>query len=235
MNAARMISARSSYARSAGSISRSQRTFTALSVPSHVYILSGRGRIETPAASASAPASTASARAALDELGHERSGESFPRYPICIDEPNETLFMQRITVMRSSGPAARRSAKKRLTRLAGTRLRIETSPCCSAVQPSAYTRNRYPARFVEPESRISASPAVAGTRKYAGGGAGDPDGSGLGPDVRTAEAMPPVPPQALAPPPRTLCPAPAADARVWAEVLEALDAVSPIVEDAGLG
>ena len=64
-----------------------------------------RGRIETPAASASAPASTASARAALDALGHERSGESFPRYPICIDEPNETLFMQRITVMRSSGPA----------------------------------------------------------------------------------------------------------------------------------
>jgi protein ImuB len=41
--------------------------------------------------------------------------------------------------------------------------------------------------------------------------------------------------QAVATDARTVFDDPAADTRVWAEVLEALDAVSPIVEDAGLG
>ena len=41
--------------------------------------------------------------------------------------------------------------------------------------------------------------------------------------------------QAVATDARTAFDDPAADARVWAEVLEGLDAVSPIVEDAGLG
>jgi protein ImuB len=41
--------------------------------------------------------------------------------------------------------------------------------------------------------------------------------------------------QAVAVEARTVFDDPAADARVWAEVLEALDAASPIVEDAGLG
>jgi protein ImuB len=41
--------------------------------------------------------------------------------------------------------------------------------------------------------------------------------------------------QAVATDARTVFDDPAADARVWAEVLAALDAVSPIVEDAGLG
>lgn len=41
--------------------------------------------------------------------------------------------------------------------------------------------------------------------------------------------------QAVAQEARTVFDDPAADARVWAEVLEALDAASPLVEDAGLG
>ena len=41
--------------------------------------------------------------------------------------------------------------------------------------------------------------------------------------------------QAVAIDARTVFDDPAADARVWAEVLEALDAASPIVEDGGLG
>src|ERR1700681_4237543 len=41
--------------------------------------------------------------------------------------------------------------------------------------------------------------------------------------------------QAVATGARTVFDDPAADARVWSEVLDALDAVSPIVEDAGLG
>src|SRR5665213_572013 len=65
MSAMRMRAALSSYAHHADRRARSQRTLTALSGASHVHILSGRGTIETPAASASAAASTASARAAL--------------------------------------------------------------------------------------------------------------------------------------------------------------------------
>ena len=41
--------------------------------------------------------------------------------------------------------------------------------------------------------------------------------------------------QAVAVDARTVFDDPAADARVWAEILEALDAASPIVEDGGLG
>src|ERR1700736_2430918 len=142
------------------------------------------GIIETPAALVSAETSTASARTGGAELGHARSGDILPRYPTRDEEPNETLFMQRAVGSRSSGPAAFRSAKKRWTSFGSRRFLIATSPCCKAVQPVAYTRKRYPARFVEPESTISASPVVTGTRRYSAGGAGE--AAGIGPYVGMA-------------------------------------------------
>lgn len=150
------------------------RQFTTLSGLPHVH---GRGNIETPAASASAPASIWSLRIA-DPPGHDTSADILPRYAICVADPNEALFMQRAEVNWSSGPAALRSAKNCLTSAKGTDFLIGTSPCCKAVVPSAYTRKRYPARFVEPELTISASVGTVGTRRYAGA---EGVGAGTGP------------------------------------------------------
>ena len=140
----------------------------------------------TPPAAPSASASTASARSARDALGHVRSGDIFPRYATYVDEPNDALFMHAARGSLSSAPAARKSAKKRLTSASGTCLRTAASACCSAVVPSAYTRKRYPAVFVDPEFTMSASSAAVGIR--AAGTGGDPDGAGIGPYVGTAKA-----------------------------------------------